>query len=327
MPKPLISIITVNYNQALVTCALLESIRQQEYAEVEVIVVDNASREDPQGMLLARYPDIKYVRSERNLGFAGGNNLGLREATGSYLFFINNDAELTAGCLTRLVALLRNTPGSGMVSPLICYYPLEGQKMPSIIQYAGMTPVHPITARNRMIGQGEVANGRFEHPQQTAYAHGAAMLVSREVLEKVGPMADDFFLYYEELDWCERIRRAGYSVWIEPRARVYHKESLTVQALGALKTYYINRNRVYFMQRNYGGPHLALFYAYLLAVIVPKSTVLMALRGEWANLQAFWQGIGWNFGVKDNSWERLNNAAPIRSALATSLANGKGVAQ
>jgi len=310
MPKPLISIITVNYNQAAVTCALLDSIRRQAYAEVEVIVVDNASRENPQRMLLANYPEIKYLRSERNLGFAGGNNLALREATGAYLFFINNDAELTTDCLTQLVALLRDTPGSGMVSPLICYYPAEGQVQP-IVQYAGMTPVHPVTARNQTIGQGEIANGRFKNAQPTAYAHGAAMMVPREVLEKVGPMAEEFFLYYEELDWCERIRRDGYSIWVEPRARVYHKESLTVQTLGALKTYYLQRNRIYFMRRNYGDWRLWLFYAYLWAVIVPKSTILLVLKGEWANLRAFWQAVGWNFGARNNHWERQNSTPTL----------------
>ncbi len=316
MSNPLISIITVNYNQAAVTCALLDSIRRQEYTEVEVIVVDNASRENPEEMLLTNYPEIKYVRSERNLGFAGGNNLALPEATGDYLFFINNDAELTHGCLSQLIDLLKNTSGSGIVSPLICYYPLEGEIQP-IVQYAGMTPVHPITARNRMIGQGETANGRFQKATPTAYAHGAAMMMPREVLEKVGPMAEEFFLYYEELDWCERIRRAGYSIWVEPRARVYHKESLTVQALGALKTYYLYRNRIYFMRRNYGGGQLALFYAYLIAIVIPKTTLLMALRSEWANLRAFWQGIGWNFGAKDNSWERQNHhASPVMSNVA-----------
>ena len=80
---------------------------------------------------------------------------------------------------------------------MICYYPTEGQHQP-IVQYAGMTPVHPITARNQIIGQGEMVNGHFNHPQATAYAHGAAMLVPREVLEKVGPMAESFFLYYED---------------------------------------------------------------------------------------------------------------------------------
>ena len=311
MSNPLVSIITVNYNQAVVTCALLESIRKQEYTPVEVIVVDNASRSDPRLTLMASYPGLKYVRSERNLGFAGGNNLGLLEATGSYLFFINNDAELTIGCLSRLVALLQETPGSGIVSPLICYYPSEGQIQP-IVQYAGMTPVHPVTARNRIIGQGDPANDRFEHPQPTAYAHGAAMMTTRTVLHPGGPMSAEFFLYYEELDWCERIRQAGYSVWMEPRARVFHKESLTVQTLGALKTYYLHRNRIFFMRRHYSGWRLGVFYGYLWSVAVPKNVFSMVFRGEWANLRAFWQGVTWNFGAKKNHWEKQNNQAAYR---------------
>ncbi len=306
MANPLVSIITVNFNQTEVTCALLESIRRQDYRDVEVIVVDNGSREDPESLLAIRYPEVRYVRSERNLGFAGGNNLALHEARGNYLFFVNNDAELLPGCILRLIDLLRITPTAGMVSPLICYFSATEQQS-DIIQYAGMSPLHPITARNRLIGHGESDHGQFNQPVATAYAHGAAMMVPRKVLNQVGPMANEFFLYYEELDWCARIRRAGYTIWMEPRARVYHKESLTVQALGALKTYYLNRNRILFMRRNAVAWQLGLFYLYLWLVMVPKNTILLAARGEWPNLRALWQGVAWNFGAKSNQWELQNS--------------------
>lgn len=313
----LVSLITVNYNQTEVTCALLESIRRQDWRAVEVIVVDNGSRDNAAAVLAARYPEVRFVRSERNLGFAGGNRLGVAAATGDFLFFVNNDAELTPGCIDRLLALFKDVPRLGMVSPLICYFP-EKKQATDVIQYAGMTRVHPLTARNRTIGQGETDRGQFAAPQPTAYAHGAAMLVPRAALEQAGPMDDDFFLYYEELDWAERIRRAGYEIWVEPRARVYHKESLTVQKLGALKTYYLNRNRVWFMRRNFRGPGLAVFYLFLALVAVPKNALAFALRSEWANFQAFWQGIIWNFGWKNNRWERGQKdpetppAAPLR---------------
>ncbi len=309
MPKPLVSIITVNFNQTEVTCALLESIRRQDYQAVEIIVVDNGSQDDPESLLTTRYPEIRYVRSETNLGFAGGNNLGLQETTGEFLFFVNNDAEITAGCVTRLVDLLRQKPDAGVVSPLICYFPPPGQKT-EIIQYAGMTAVHAITARNRLIGHLETDHGQYNQPLPTAYAHGAAMMVPRKIVDQVGPMSTSFFLYYEELDWCERIRRAGYSVWIEPRARVYHKESLTVKTLGALKTYYLHRNRIYFMRRNYGGWKLALFYVYLLLVVVPKNIVTLIFKAEWDNLRAFIAGVCWHFGHQQNAWE-IPSAAPV----------------
>ena len=93
---------------------------------------------------------------------------------------------------------------------------------------------------------------------------------------------------------------------MEPRARVYHKESMTVKALGSLKTYYLHRNRIYFMWRNHSGVRLGLFYVYLWLIIFPKTVISMVLHQEWANLRAFWQAVLWNFGAKDNDWEKQN---------------------
>jgi GT2 family glycosyltransferase len=302
---PLVSIITVNFNQLDATCALLDSVQRQDYRNVEIFVVDNGSRENPGQVLFEKYPKVKFIRSEQNMGFAGGNNLAVKQAKGEFLFFVNNDAELTHGCVERLLALFEKVPDLGIVSPLICYASSlkltdssKNDKKSDVIQFAGMTRVNPFTGRNRTIGNKEPDKGQFAEPQPTAYAHGAAMMISRRVLEQVGPMDEGFFLYYEELDWCERIRQAGFGVWVEPRARVYHKESLTVQKLGALKTYYLNRNRVLFMRRNYGGWRLASFFVFLFLVTIPKNVLLYLLRGEVENLKAFLRGICWNFGSK-----------------------------
>jgi hypothetical protein len=289
MSEPKVSLITVNYNQAEITCALLESIRQQDYRNVEVIVVDNASRENPAALFRERFPEAIFLRSEQNLGFAGGNNLALLHVSGDFLFFVNNDAELTDGAIRHLLDIFEAHPKAGIVSPLICYMP-EPNAATDLIQYAGMTAVHPLTGRNRTIGNKEPDQGQFFQPGQTAYAHGAAMMVPRHVLEQVGPMSEDFFLYYEELDWCERIRRAGWQVWVQPLARVFHKESLTVEKMGALKTYYLTRNRVWFMRRNFGPVQRFGFQIFLWLVMIPKNTIQYAVRGEWANLRAFLRG-------------------------------------
>lgn len=295
MSEARVSVITVNYNEAEVTCALLDSIRRQPYRDVEVIVVDNASRDNPEALFGSRYPEVIFLRSEQNLGFAGGNNLALPYATGAYLFFVNNDAELTDDTIEQLLQLFQTQPEAGIASPLICYAPEAGvHSGPDLIQYAGMTPIHPLTGRNRTIGHREPDLGQFTQPEQTAYAHGAAMMVPRRVLEQAGPMQEDFFLYYEELDWSERIRKAGWQVWVQPRAKVYHKESLTVQKLGALKTYYLNRNRVWFMRRHFGRLQRIGFYIYLGLVMAPKNIIVYTLHGEWSNLRAFLQGVWWN---------------------------------
>ena len=297
MSEPRVSVITVNYNQSEVTCALLESIRWQAWRNVEVIVVDNASRENPEALFKSRFPEVIFLRSEQNLGFAGGNNLALPYATGDYFFFVNNDAELTENTIQNLLQVFETQPRAGIVSPLICYAPEvreNAHAATDLIQYAGMTPVHPLTGRNRTIGNREADHGQFTQTAQTAYAHGAAMMAPRRVLEQVGPMREDFFLYYEELDWCERIRQAGWEVWVQPLARVYHKESLTVQKLGSLKTYYLTRNRIWFMRRHFGAWQRRGFYAFLGLVTAPKNIVAYALRGEWSNLRAFLRGVWWN---------------------------------
>jgi len=287
----MVSIITVNYNETITTCALLDSIRRQGYRDVEVIVVDNASRENPASILQAQYPEVKYIRSEQNLGFAGGNNLALPFASGAYLFFVNNDAEIESGCIEQLLQHFESHPNTGILSPLICYFPEQVKKPQYIIQYAGMTPVSPFTGRNRTLGEREPNHGQFAQSLPTAYAHGAAMMVPRKVLDQVGPMWEGFFLYYEELDWCERIRRAGFEAWVEPRALVWHKESLTMGKMGTTKTFYLTRNRILFMRRNFGGWRLTIFFVFLLLVTVPKNCLLCVLKGDFKNLKAFLRGV------------------------------------
>ena len=294
MKKPLVSIISVNFNQTEVTCQMLESVRRQDFQDIEVIVVDNASRESCAATVRDRFPEVKIVESVRNLGFAGGNNLAVREAQGDYFFFINNDTELPEGCIRKLMDLVKKTPDLGAVSPKILYFP-EKNAQTNTIQYVGTTTVHPLTARNITIGHGEEDHGQYAVATPTAYVHGAAMLVPRTVCERAGLMLEDFFLYYEELDWSERIRRAGFSIWVEPNAHIFHKESLTVAKMGALKTYYLNRNRVWFMRRHSGGWRLGFFYAFLWLVTVPKNLLAHLFRGEFANARAFLQGVWWNF--------------------------------
>ncbi|MBL7816276.1 MAG: glycosyltransferase family 2 protein [Saprospiraceae bacterium] len=292
--QPLISVITVNYNGLHLTVELLNSIRRITYTNLEVFVVDNASRENPQPYLEKHYPEVYTIRSEQNLGFAGGNNLAVSVATGDYLFFINNDAEITEGCLERLIAAFSTDDKIGMVSPLICYYNESKKAEIDLIQYAGMTQVHHMTARNTTIGEKTFDNGQFTKIEKTAYAHGAAMMVRRDVIEKVGVMFEDFFLYYEELDWCERVRRAGFEIVVEPNAKIYHKESASVGAMSTLKTYYINRNRIYFMRRNFQGLNFLMFCLFLTFITIPKNLLKYLFKGEFAHAKAFLKAIFWN---------------------------------
>src|SRR5660397_55460 len=145
--KPKVSVITINYNQTEVTIEMLKSMQNLSYPSVEIIVVDNASPTDNPDKIKELFPDILLIKSEKNLGFAGGNNLGIKKATGDFLFFINNDTIVPANIIEPLVDRLVSNPEIGMVSPKIKFH-----WNPDLIQYAGYTKMNPYTIRNFSIG-------------------------------------------------------------------------------------------------------------------------------------------------------------------------------
>jgi GT2 family glycosyltransferase len=295
----LVSIITVNFNQSFVTEQLLASVvAHNTYPAIEIIVVDNASQNNPVPAWQLKYPNITFIRSENNLGFAGGNNLGINAAQGDYLFLVNNDTEFTAGLVEKLVALLDEHPQVGMVSPKIRYF-----DQPDILQYAGFTPMNYYTMRNRCIGQFERDGGQYDaNTGPTGYIHGAAMMVRREAIGKAGLMAENFFLYYEEMDWNDHIKRAGYQIWLEPRALIYHKESVSVGRVSALKEYFMNRNRLLFIRRNAPSAFTILFfYIYFLTVVTPRNMINYWRKGHKGFASQLLRAIWWNFTHAKNS--------------------------
>lgn len=290
--QPLVSIITVNYNQSAVTEALLNSIRQCDSTlPYELIVVDNGSDQDPVEAWRIQYPAFRFIRSSRNLGFAGGNNLAIRSAEGAYLFLINNDTEVNEGLLEAMVALMERHPIIGMASPLICYH-----DQPDMIQYAGYTSMNYLTARNRCIGQFQRLHDQVSLKSgPTAYGHGAAMMVRREAILKAGLMRDDYFLYYEELDWCERIRKAGYEIWFHAAAFIRHKESVSVGKQSGLKEYYMNRNRVLFQRRHAPRLLLPLFMAYYTLLVMPRNMFRYIREKRPSHILLMFKAFWWNF--------------------------------
>ena len=278
----MISIITVNYNGFEVTCAMLESLKAHVHScEWEVIVVDNASKRDEAAMLRERYPWAKVVRSEENLGFAGGNNLALPYATGEYLYFINNDTEVKTDCLNELCNALDANPRAGMVCPKVYFF-----DSPLTIQFAGYTDLDGFRMHNRMIGYGCTDDGSFDVPGTTAFPLGAAMMVKREALEDVGPMAECYFLYYEELDWGAAFRRKGWDILYEPGSCIYHKDSLTTGKESPLSTFYLLRGRQIYAYRNFSGFTRIAAILFTRWLAVPKRAFKALLKGNAAVAKA-----------------------------------------
>ena len=270
--NPRISVISVNYNGFALTAAMIDSLHRHVTTPLEIVVVDNGSQRDEATELQERYPEIIAIRSPENLGFAGGNNLGIRAASGDRLLLLNNDTEVGDDTLHYLAETLDADPSVGAVCPKIRFW-----APPQAIQFAGYTPLTRITLRNALVGFGQPDDGSRDTPHTTPYAHGAAMMVRREAVEKAGPMPEEYFLYYEELDWSERIHEAGYRIVYDPRATVFHKESATTGRQSPLRSYYLTRNRLLFARRNRRGTERRLSILYQLGVALPKSVAAALL--------------------------------------------------
>lgn len=320
MELPLVSIILLNYNNTPFTIDCLKSLNEITYKNVEVIVVDNASREDPTEALKAVYPDVVMVMSKDNLGYAGGNNLGTEAARGKHVLFLNNDTEVEPEFLEPLVAKLESDPSIGMVSPKIIYYDTD-----NLIQYAGSAGINPYTGRGTKIGHLEPDDGKHDTSTPTQLVHGAALLAPMEAIEKVGLMPDIFFIYYEEHDWCERFKRNGYKMFYVAESKIYHKESATVGRISPMKSYYMTRNRLMFIRRNNQGLTFLASLMFFLFLTVPKHTVMMILKGDFDLLKSFWRGLVWNLGPHDVKHNPMLENAGTKQARIVNQYTGKRV--
>lgn len=279
-----LSLITVNYNGVKDTCELIDSIPSNE--NMEVIVVDNASKEDEASIISERFPQVKVIRSDKNLGFAGGNNLGIKEAKGDFILLINNDTYFKDYNIDSLIKRLESSDKIGIVCPKLRF--AWGNNP---IQFAGYTPLSNITLRNKAIGFGEDDRGQYNTAHPSPYAHGAAMLIKREAIEKVGLMPECFFLYYEEIDWSMMFTRVGYEIWYDPCCTIYHKESQTTGQNSPLRTYYITRNRLILVKRNYKGINKYLSYIYLIGIVATRDITKYSLHGRFDLVKAVYKGI------------------------------------
>lgn len=292
--QPLISIIAINYNSLEVTCEFIESINKHNtYPNIEILIVDNASRIDPTQRLKQIRPDINVIVNDQNLGFSGGNNVGIRQSRGDFIFIVNNDTEFTAGLLEGLLEIFELYPDAGATSPKFHYFFEKG-----IIEYAGCEAVNIFTGRNGMVGFREPDNGQYDKVKVTNYTHGGGMMIPGKVISKVGLMYEPYFLYYEEFDWCEQIKRNGYKIYYQPKSLIYHKESMSTGKASPLKTYYLTRNRILFMRRNVQFHELTIFLIYFILLTIPKNTLYFLFKRQTSHLRSFWKGILWHLNSR-----------------------------
>jgi GT2 family glycosyltransferase len=290
--NPFVSIVTLNWNGLGVTLEFLESMKLSTYKNYEIIVVDNGSDIDPTEKIMAgNYYNTKVVKSPVNLGSAGGNNFGMRHSRADYdfCFQLNNDAEITPDLIEKCLEPFYTDSSIGVVCPKIRFY-----DKPDVIQYAGFNKMNMLTGKTTAVGSLEVDNGQHDVSGYTHLAHGCAMMVKKEVIEKVGMMAEKYFVYYDETDWSARIIKAGYKIYYQAQGLCFHKESISMGKESPLKVYYMARNRLFFTRRNGTWLQLVVFIGFFSFLTIPKTVLKFSLKKEWKHLKAFINGVTWN---------------------------------
>lgn len=239
MTRPRVAVVTINYNGLRDTLACLESLAADTYPNKDVIVVDNGSTDGCAATVREQFPWVTVLEAGRNLGFTGGNNLGLRHAvdTGAkYVYWLNNDTTSEPDAISRLVEAAEADPNVGMWTPLIHYFD---------------DPTQPWFAGSLLdLKKGIAVHDNSNPPQagspsrDVPWVSGCAMFGRTDVLRELGGFDDRFFLNWEDVDLCLRIRAAGHGVRMLPSARIYHKVGKTFATLSNVGLYYHVRNNL-----------------------------------------------------------------------------------
>jgi GT2 family glycosyltransferase len=285
--EPSVCIITLNWNRCRDTLAFLESCRQLTYLRHTLVVVDNASSDGSVAAIAAQFPQVTQLVNPQNLGFAAGMNVGLRYtlAQGAdYLFVANNDTLPAPDMLTQLLATAR-THAADIVSPAI-YYADSPQRPWSLGGWRN--PLTLEVAKARALRR---ANGA-PTPFAVDFVPACGLLIRRECLERVGLFDERFFMYYEDMDFCLRVRRAGCRIMVAPGARMWHKVAVSSGGSDSPgERYHMARASVQFFRKHVRGPRRLLVVPFRAGSAI-KTTTRLLRQGRRQAARAYLRGLG-----------------------------------
>lgn len=241
MSNALTSIIILNWNGKKTTEECLNSLMPQLNKNFETILVDSASTDGSAKYLRRKFPKLKIIQSKKNLGYAGGNNLGVKNAKGNYILILNNDVVLDKNFLKEIY---KNKNKADILGVKNYYYDKKD------ILWSVGSKINSLTMRASLIGNKEKDSGQYDKNFSPPQIVGSAMLINKKVIDKIGFLNDDYFAYCEETEWQTRALNNGFTVsWI-PAAKLWHKVGFsTGGARSPVSSYYLTRNRAYFIEK------------------------------------------------------------------------------
>lgn len=248
MKYPKVTIIILNWNGKDDTIECLDSLKSINYSNFEILLVDNGSIDGSVDCFKNEYPSMEIIQNKENLGFAEGNNVGIKRAMENgtdYVLLLNNDTVVDSYFLTELVMAAETDSEIGIVGPKIYYYSKS-----QIIHSAGGTII-PWKATTHHIGILEVDHRQYDKVREMNFMTGCVLLLKRAILEEIGFLDASFFMYWEDADYCTRATKKGWKIIYVPASKVYHKVSSSSGHNNPLTTYYLTRNSLLFTKKNH----------------------------------------------------------------------------
>ena len=308
----LVSILIVNWNASENLKECLTSLYKIDYPNYEVILVDNGSTDDSIEMASNHFPKAKVIRSNTNLGFAGGNNLGLKHCKGEYILFLNNDTLVTRGFLSELVSFIERDDKLGVVQPTILFH-RPGTPLHRKINSVGSFLLNSGFLYHLNYGK-KFVKEEYDDSYDIYTAYGACFLVRKEIIDKAGGLFDaDYFAYFEETDFSHRVWLAKYRIKIYTPAIIYHKGAKTAETLpSSFIQYHSFKNRLYTYLKDFGFSNLfKIFIPHLLVCEVSTLLYLLVRRPDYS--LAIQKAIFWNlFHLEKLIRDRKNVQKNIR---------------
>lgn len=258
MNNKLLYVIILNYNGGEDTIRCIESVRKSNYNRFKILVVDNGSEDASHFLLGKMFTDIEILQSGKNLGYAGGNNIGIEYALkrgAEYICLLNNDVVIAQDMLSILVENLQEDDKK-VVGPAILFWNEERV-------YSTGAIINFWKGTAKFINFEQSYRDIEKKPISCDYLEGTCLMFSERTLREVGMMPEEYFMYFEETEWCCKAKKKGYDVVCIPLAKLWHKGSASVNKIEGFKAYYENRNRVLFEKRNAPTIQKIFFYHYL----------------------------------------------------------------
>jgi GT2 family glycosyltransferase len=298
-----VSVLVVNWN----TCDLLRDCLRSVYAQsgagdCEVIVIDNGSTDGSPEMVRREFGEVRLLASPENLGFAAANNLGISIATGRYILLLNSDTIVLDDAIEKTVAYADRHPDAAVVGCRILNPDLSLQHscfmFPSVLNLLLFsTYLYQLFPNSRFFGREQMTWWQRDDDREVEVVTGCYMLVRKQAIDDVGPMDDQFFMYYEETDWCFRFKSKGWSNRFTPVAKIIHIGGASAAKLGAQRAKIKNRSFVRYLFKHWSKPRavigllaIGFFYAIRLVILVPKQLFHSSLHDEKL-IENHWVGL------------------------------------